>query len=80
MTIRTICDVCGKVVGYTDDKVQGIQLMEDPDQFCETESHSRLSAMNNMEIQDEDPLVKYESGSIESEYIFGRLTQQIENE
>ena len=77
MTIRTICDVCKKVIRYTDDKVQSIQAMNDPEQFCENEDHSRLAALNDVEIQDEDPLIKYESGSIESEYIFDRLTKQI---
>ena len=77
MTIRTICDVCGKVVRYTDDKIQSIQVMKDPEQFCENEDHGRLVSLNDVDIQDEDPLVKYESGSIESEYIFGRLIEQM---
>ena len=80
MTIRTICDVCGKVVRYTDDKVQSLQVNENPDQFCEEEDHSRLAALNDVDIQFEDPVVKYESGSVESEYICGRLTKQIEAE
>jgi len=35
MTIRTMCDVCGRVVRYTDDRQQEMEAMTDPDQFCD---------------------------------------------
>jgi len=35
MTIRTMCDVCGRVVRYTDGRQQEMEAMTDPDQFCD---------------------------------------------
>ena len=35
MTIKTICEVCGKTVRYTDTEEQIAQTIYDPDQFCQ---------------------------------------------
>lgn len=35
MTIRTKCEVCKKVIRYTDDREQENQSIENPEQFCE---------------------------------------------
>lgn len=35
MTIKTICEVCGKTVRYTDTEEQVAQTIYDPDQFCQ---------------------------------------------
>ena len=35
MTIRTICEVCGKTVAYTTPEQQVQEAIDDPDQFCE---------------------------------------------
>jgi len=34
MTIRTICERCGKVIAYTDPNQQIFEVMTNPDQFC----------------------------------------------
>ena len=34
MTIRTICERCGKVIAYTDPNQQLFEAMTNPDQFC----------------------------------------------
>lgn len=38
MTIRTMCEHCGKVIRYTDDKRQEYEAMTNPDQFCDCEN------------------------------------------
>jgi len=35
MSIRTICEVCKKVVRYTNDSQQVQEAVDNPDQFCE---------------------------------------------
>ena len=35
MTIRTMCEICGKVVAYTDPNQQAFEAINNPDQFCE---------------------------------------------
>ncbi|HWQ19238.1 MAG TPA: hypothetical protein VN455_05615 [Methanotrichaceae archaeon] len=40
MTIRTMCDICKKVVAYTDPRVQELQAIENPGQFCEGHSQA----------------------------------------
>ena len=35
MTIKTLCEVCGKTVRYTDTEEQIAQTIYDPDQFCQ---------------------------------------------
>jgi len=35
MTIRTTCEICGKVVAYTDPNQQAFEAINNPDQFCE---------------------------------------------
>ena len=35
MTIKTICEVCGKTVRYTDTEEQIAQTIYDTDQFCQ---------------------------------------------
>ena len=34
MTIKTLCEVCGKTVRYTDPEEQVAQTIYDPYQFC----------------------------------------------
>ena len=34
MTIRTMCEVCRKVVGYNNPEQQVQEAIDDPDQFC----------------------------------------------
>jgi hypothetical protein len=35
MTIRWICEKCGKVVAYVDPQVQVQEAIDNPEQFCE---------------------------------------------
>lgn len=35
MTIRTLCEVCKKVIRYTDDRQQVQEAIDNPNQFCE---------------------------------------------